>query len=118
MHLLDAGYDIDLVDAAGNSLAAVEGDSVREALLDHLTDARLGNAYELAGAIGPGDRARGQLLIAVLGRLSHADAITLTNARRDVRLCRAIIIQPAPDGDDDASSSSQEFRCLLCSKRG
>lgn len=105
VHLLDAGYDIALVDAGGNSPAAVEGDSVREALLDHLTDARLGNAYELAGAIGPGDRARGQLLIAVLGRLSHADAITLTNARRDGRLCRAIIIQPAPDGDDDPAEA-------------
>jgi hypothetical protein len=45
------------------------------------------------------------LLIAVLGRLSHADAITLTNARRDGRLCRAIIIQPAPDGDDDPAEA-------------
>jgi hypothetical protein len=41
------------------------------------------------------------LLIAVLGRLSRADAIALTNLRRDGRLCRAIVLHPAEDDADD-----------------
>ena len=100
VHLLDAGYDIDLADAGGRTMAA-EGDSVREALLDHLTDINLSAVGELSGSLAPSG-ARGQLLIAVLGRLSRADAIELTNARRDGRLCRAIILHPAgPDETED-----------------
>ena len=99
VHLLDGGYDIDLTDAGGASLAA-EGDSVREALLDHLTDIDLIEADDLSGALAP-STARGQLLIAVLGRLSRADAIALTNARRDGRLCRAMILHPATEGEPE-----------------
>ena len=99
LFLLDAGYDIDLTDADGHTLAA-EGDSVREALLDHLTDIELSGGDDFANSL-IGTRARGQLLIAVLGRLSRADAIALTNLRRDGRLCRAIVLHPAEDDADD-----------------
>lgn len=102
VHLLDAGYDIDLTDADGRTLAA-EGDSVREALLDHLTDIDVTLSYDLISSLAPGSVGRGQLLIAVLGRLSRADALALTSARTDGRLCRAIILHPAaPDADDPA----------------
>lgn len=100
VYLLDAGYDLDLADADGRT-PATEGDSVREALLDHLTDVALTGRDDLGGALGPDAGARGQLLIAVLGRLSHADAVALTNLRRDGRLCRAIVLQPADPGADD-----------------
>ena len=101
VRLLDAGYDVALTDASGRTVAPVVGDSVREVLLDHLTDMRLGNAYELSGALAPGIGARGNLLIAVLGRLSQADAVALTSARTDGRLCRAIVLHPAASGDRD-----------------
>ena len=57
-------------------------------------------ADDLSGALAP-STARGQLLIAVLGRLSRADAIALTNARRDGRLCRAMILHPATEGEPE-----------------
>lgn len=100
VYLLDAGYDVDLADADGPT-PAVDGDSVREAMLDHLTDVALTNRRDLAGALGPDAGARGQMLIAVIGRLSEADAVALTNLRRDGRLCRAIVLQPPEPGGDD-----------------
>ncbi len=102
VYLLDAGYDIGLADADGQTLAA-EGDSVREALLDHLTDIDVTLTYDLTSSVAPGSAAKGQLLVAVLGRLSRADALALTTARRDGRLCRAIILHRAdPDAEDPA----------------
>lgn len=100
VHLLEAGYDLDLADADGHTLAA-EGDTVREALLDHLTDSRLtgGDGLERSGATG--SRARGQLLVAILGRLSQADAVALTDLRPEGRLCRAIVLHPADPGEPD-----------------
>lgn len=97
VHLLDAGFDVELTDASGRTLAPEVGASAREVLLDHLTDVHLSNAYELSGALMQGIGGRGNLLIAVLGRLSTADAMALTNARTDGRLCRALILH-APDG--------------------
>ena len=100
VHLLDAGYDLDLADADGHTLAA-EGDTVREALLDHLTDIRLTGGTDLERSLATGSRARGQLLVAVLGRLSRADAVALTELRPDGRLCRAIVLHPADPGESD-----------------
>ncbi|HVH22933.1 MAG TPA: DUF58 domain-containing protein [Pseudonocardia sp.] len=100
VHLLDAGYDIDLADADGQTLTA-EGDSARDALLDQLTDIELTLTYDLTGSIAPGSAAKGQLLVAVLGRLTRADALALTAARHDGRLCRAIVLHPADPGSDD-----------------
>lgn len=100
VYLLDAGYEIDLVDADGDTLAA-EGDTVREALLDHLTDIRLTGADDLARALISGPGAHGQLLVAVLGRLSRADAIALTGTRREGRLCHALVMQPHELGGED-----------------
>ena len=100
VYLLDAGYDVDLADADGPA-PGLEGDSAREALLDHLTDVALTARGELGGALRPEGGAHGQLLIAVIGRLSRADAVTLTSLRRDGRLCRAIVLQPAEVAEDD-----------------
>ncbi|MFT4296295.1 MAG: DUF58 domain-containing protein [Micropruina sp.] len=99
VHLLDAGYDVELTDADGAAPPA-ERDTIREALLDRLTDIAPSAATELAGLRADGG-VRGQLLIAVIGRLTPADAVALTSLRRDGRLCRAIVLQPAEPGTDD-----------------
>lgn len=100
VHLLDAGYDVGLADAGGRRLDA-EGDTLRESLLDHLTDSTLTEAGDLGGGLRADIGGRAQLFIAIIGRLSAADAIALTAARRHGALCRAIIVQPVEPGPDD-----------------
>lgn len=100
VHLLDAGYDIGLVDAAGRRLDA-DSTNLRESLLDHLTDSALTDAGDLDGALSADIGGRAQLFLAIIGRLSAADALALTAARRHGALCRAIIVQPVEPGPDD-----------------
>ncbi|MFT3969283.1 MAG: DUF58 domain-containing protein [Micropruina sp.] len=100
VHLLDAGYDIGLVDAGGQCLDA-DSETLRESLLDHLTDSTLTEAGDLDGALHTGVGGRAQLFIAIIGRLSVADAVALTAARRHGALCRAIVLHPVEPGPDD-----------------
>ncbi len=100
MHLLDAGYDVGLVDASGLCLDA-DSETLREALLDHLTDSTLTEASDLDGALSAGLGGRAELFIAILGRLSVADAVALAAARRHGTLCRAMVLHPVEAGPDD-----------------
>ncbi|MBP8918255.1 MAG: DUF58 domain-containing protein [Micropruina sp.] len=100
MHLLAAGFSVDLIDADGSALPAYS-DSVTDALLDALTDVSLSEATDLSRALA-GAAGQPRMLIAVLGRLSAEDATALTEPRRDGRLCRAIVQHPAGGGDDPA----------------
>ena len=99
VHLLEAGYEVALTETGGRHLAA--GDTVRETLLDHLTDSALSDAGDLGGALLAGPGVRAQLLVAIIGRLSRADAVALTAARRPGALCLAILLQPTEPGPDD-----------------
>ncbi|MFT4218538.1 MAG: DUF58 domain-containing protein [Micropruina sp.] len=99
MQLLDAGYEVGLVDAAGHRLDT-DGDTAREALLDHLTDSTLTDTGDLGDALHA-EGSRAQLLIAILGRLRPADAIALTTARRHGTQCRAIVVQAVESGSTE-----------------
>lgn len=102
VHLLDAGYDVTLTEAGGRQLAAA-GETAHQAVLDQLTDSALTNSGDLGAALWTRAGARAQLVIAIVGRLSHTDAVTLTTARPHPAPCRAIVLQPpAPDGTDPA----------------
>ncbi len=99
-HLIDAGYDVTLSEADGRRLT-VAGDTTRESLLDHLTDSTLTDAEDLADALRSDGGGRAELLIAIIGRLTRADAVALTTLRRHGALCRAILLQPTEPGPDD-----------------
>ncbi|MFZ1411788.1 MAG: DUF58 domain-containing protein, partial [Micropruina sp.] len=88
IHLLDAGFEVDLVEADGRQLEQIGQETIRKrVLLQHLTDSSLTQATSLDGAVETlRRRTRAQLLIAILGQLAHADAIALGQAHRDRRL--------------------------------
>ncbi|QLQ15288.1 MAG: DUF58 domain-containing protein [Micropruina sp.] len=107
LHLIQAGFTVELADAAG---ATSSSGSVRaghgHALLDHLTDVALTDATSLSAALEAGTRrSRAQLLVAVLGALSPTDALTLGLGRRDRRLCWTMLaprVWPADEPAQDA----------------
>lgn len=104
VHLLDAGYDVTLTEAGGGHLAA-SGETAHEAVLDQLTDSALTASGDLGAVLRARAGTRAQLVIAILGRLSDADALALTTARPHAVACRAIVLQrAAPDAADPAET--------------
>ncbi len=102
IHLLDAGYDVNLAEAGGQQVAAA-GETGRETVLDQLTDSTLTTSGDLGAALRARAGTRAQLVIAIVGRLSRTDALALTTARPHPAPCRAIVLQPpAPEAADPA----------------
>jgi uncharacterized protein (DUF58 family) len=106
VHLLDAGFDLNVVEADGRAFDHVGRESSGGSLLlHHLTDSALAPETSLDRASAAVRRRTGApLLVAILGRLSYGDAITLTRTNRDRRLSWAIVLDDAADDQGPAGS--------------
>ena len=93
-HLIDHGFTVSLVDARGADPSAPPPTGART-VLRHLAevDRCEVDSLEQAVATAPSG-ARGQLLIALLGRLDAADGTALAAARRDHQACWAMVFEP------------------------
>ncbi|MDR1711719.1 MAG: DUF58 domain-containing protein [Propionibacteriaceae bacterium] len=103
-HLLQENWSLTLVEP-GNELHSWPGSGSdrSRALLLHLTDVTLNPATDL-----PRLGTSGELLIALLGRLTKADALELIAARRDQRHCWALVMEGHPDTDPQAVATLRE----------
>ncbi|HEX2857145.1 MAG TPA: DUF58 domain-containing protein [Propionibacteriaceae bacterium] len=84
-HLTGAGYRVALIDASGGVVSGGSEDPVtsREAMLIALTDAALHRTDSLSAAVNASVATReGEIMIAVLGRLTIDDVVSLERIRR------------------------------------
>lgn len=97
VHLLGHGFSVSLsdTDATGADLGDRRSAGTR-ATLRRLAAVELSPTGDLARAVAASPTGvRGQLLIALMGRLDDADAALLVDARRDHRSCWLVVPQPA-----------------------
>ncbi|MDQ7992052.1 MAG: DUF58 domain-containing protein [Propionicimonas sp.] len=116
VHLLGHGFSVSVMDtdAAGADPANRQSQSART-ILRRLAAVELSHTGDLARAVAASPTGvRGQLLIALLGRLDVADAGLLAEARRDHRSCWAVLQQPAePAPDALRLLEAAGWRCLV-----
>lgn len=101
VHLLDAGFAVTLVDAAGRQVRpdTGAGGSRSQAVLSYLTDLALVGEDSLERALVACPPAMGsQFLIGILGSLSAADAGALRAARGNRSTCWALLVEPEEAG--------------------
>ena len=94
-HLIEHGFAVTVVDAAGIDPADPPPSGARS-MLRHLAELEPRDIESLEPAVvsAPGG-GRGQLLIALLGRLNTADSTALAAARREHQACWALVLEPA-----------------------
>lgn len=99
-HLIDHGFSVALSDTAAAAVDVADRRALAAtALLRRLAALELSHESTLARAVAASPTGvRGQLLIALLGRLDDADAAALADARRDHRACWALLRDPAVTG--------------------
>lgn len=96
VHLIQHGFAVALADADALAEQAEPNRLGAEVVLRRLADVELGATTGLERAVAASPTgARGQLLIALLGRLDSADAALLSAARRDHQACWALVREPA-----------------------
>ena len=101
-HLIEHGFAVAVTDAQGVDPAQAQRVGART-VIRRLADAEVAAVDSLEPAIATAPTgARGQLLIALLGRLDAADGVTLAAARRDHQACWALILDPAKVDADAA----------------
>lgn len=96
-HLAGSGYRIALIDAAGSVVAGGTEDplTTREAMLIALTDVALHRADTLTAAVNAAIATReGEIMVAVLGRLTSDDIVSLERIRRARAQGFAIVLHP------------------------
>jgi uncharacterized protein (DUF58 family) len=102
VHLIEHGFAVGVTDARGVDPAQAQRVGART-VIRRLADADLTTADSLEPAVATAPTgARGQLLIALLGRLDAADGVTLAAALRDHQACWALILDPAKIDPDAA----------------
>ena len=93
-HLIDHGFTVALIDALGADPSEPPPTGART-VLRHLADVDRCDLDSLDHAVATAPSgARGQLLIALLGRLDAADGGALAAARRDHQACWAMVLEP------------------------
>lgn len=94
-HLVEHGFTVAVTDARGADPSEPPRTGART-VLRHLAEVPLSDLGSLEQAVATAPAgARGQLLIALLGRLDAADGTALATARRDHQACWALILEPA-----------------------
>ncbi len=100
-HLIEHGFTVAVTDALGCDPSEPQRTGAR-VVLRHLADVELQQVDNLVAAVSTAPAgARGQLLIALLGRLDAADGSTLATTRRDHQACWALLPEP---GDFDPAA--------------
>ena len=96
-HLIDHGFSVALTDTTAGAVSAADRKALAAAaMLRRLAGLELSRQSSLDRALaGSPTGVRGQLLIALLGRLDDKDAAALADARRDHRACWALVPEPA-----------------------
>ena len=93
-HLISNGFRLGMVDADGAIPAASAEDpfAAREAVLLAMTDESTSERTSLESALEGNLQRQGEMLVAVLGRLSPADVTALATARRGRTVGLAIVL--------------------------
>lgn len=96
-HLIDHGFSVALTDTTAGAVSIADRKAMAGAtMLRRLAALELSRHTTLDRALaGAPTGVRGQLLIALLGRLDDRDATSLVDARRDHRACWALVREPA-----------------------
>ena len=96
IHFLDSGFRVGLFDANGSMVShqrAVQASATRQQIVDEMTEATTTNRTTLARAVEAAMLTqRGQLMVAVTGRLSTGDAELLLGTQRNRSRCFALVI--------------------------
>lgn len=94
-HLIEHGFSVAVTDARGSDATDPAPTGAR-AVLRQLAEVTRADLPSLERAVASAPTgARGQLLIALLGRLDAADGATLAQARREHQACWALLRDPA-----------------------
>ena len=96
-HLTGSGYRVALIEASGSVVAGGSEDplTAREAMLIALTDAALTRTDSLTAAANAAIATReGEIMVAVLGRLSGDDVVSLERIRRARAQGFALVLHP------------------------
>ena len=95
VHLIEHGFAVAVTDAHGIDPSEAQRVGART-VVRRLADIELTAVDSLEPAVASAPTgARGQLLIALLGRLEAADGVTLAAAQRDHQACWALLLEPA-----------------------
>ncbi len=96
-HLIQHGFSVALTDTTAGASGVADGRALAgTAILRRLAALELAREPSLDRALaGSPTGVRGQLLIALLGRLDDRDAAALADASRDHRACWALVPEPA-----------------------
>ncbi|HOB05447.1 MAG TPA: DUF58 domain-containing protein [Propionibacteriaceae bacterium] len=96
LHFLDSGFRVDLFDSDGSMVSqerSVQTSATRQQIIDQMTEVGLTSRTTLARAVEAATMTqRGQLMVAVTGRLSSGDAELLLATQRNRARCFALVI--------------------------
>ncbi|MEL4357321.1 MULTISPECIES: DUF58 domain-containing protein [unclassified Luteococcus] len=93
-HLISNGFRLIMVDSEGlvPTASAEDPYAAREAVLLAMTDEQLSDLETLEGALEGNLQRQGEMLVAILGRLTPADVTALATARRGRTVGLAIVL--------------------------
>lgn len=96
LHFLEAGFRVDLFDSDGSMVSherAAQANATRQQIIDEMTAVQLSNRTNLARAAEAAMATqRGQLLVAVTGRLTSGDVELLLGTQRNRTRCFALVL--------------------------
>lgn len=98
LHFVDAGFRVDLFDAGGAMVTGERGAQAtvtRQQIIDAMTDVTLSPRATLNRTVEHAALTqRGQLMVAVLGRMTPGDVEVVLGAQRNRARCFAFVVDP------------------------
>ncbi len=113
LHFVDAGFRVDLFDADGGMVASdrlANATVTRQQVVNAMTEVQLSERSTLARTVDHALMAqRGQLMVAVTGRLTPGDVELLLNAQRNRARCFALVVDVDTFTARSERSTAEEY---------